>query len=214
MKIKSILSIGGNCAALYFTKLFNLRYQGPVDNLGGNICITNKLFNGEFQKTIENNTYKIDDHNFSGKFPYSFYISDWHMVHNDLKLQKVKNELLKRIDNFNKYIELAKTDKSLFFIYATNWGKDCEYSKNEIDNAIQNLPKYIVNKLLIIDGCTFGKFELDTIPIYHINHELITKLYYDNNENEIQLFKNEYNNWWQNNKKYYEDINQVTYDLL
>ena len=92
--------------------------------------------------------------------------------------------------------------------------KDCEYSKNEIDNAIQNLPKYIVNKLLIIDGCTFGKFELDTIPIYHINHELITKLYYDNNENEIQLFKNEYNNWWQNNKKYYEDINQVTYDLL
>lgn len=213
MKISNILSIGGGCDSFFLSELLGLRFKGPVDNIGSLKGINGilDLFNNKLYNAVINNDYKESLPNIFGHEWPRFIFNDTHdMVHNDFRLEKTKNELLRRFDNFYNYIERAKNDKSLFFIYSTIYN-DCINNKEHTNNVINNLPDHIKKRLIIINCYTFN-FDIN-YPIYLSNHNVLHKIWKLNkckHDNTIKQF----NNWWKDNKYFYEELNNCKYDLI
>lgn len=221
MTINKILSIGSCCEGLFMTKKLGLRYPGPVDNLGlKGFKYTYKLFNNEFYKSVILNEYsfwKRDNIYYNpweeNNHPVTFFginknfdnTDNYFMMHNDYRQDKVKKELIKRIKSFYKYIDHARYDKSLFFIYSIIY-EDENITDNEIQQTLEILPDYVKNRLIILEcGRLHSKCAIENyFPVFH---DKIRET------NDIAL-KLKFYKWWLKNKYFYENQNNTKYDEL
>ena len=213
MKIKNLISLGVSCGSLFFMNGLQLRTPGPVDNLGGdNLCSCIKLLNGSFYKSIIDNTYYFTNDNIHDVYEVCHF-DGFYMIHNDFHLSKTKNELIKRYNNLLKYLEEAKTDKEMFFILS-HISDDQFLSKDDMNYLINNIPLYIKNRLIIIGenwdecGINTNKYPLiDNYPLYSVDISILRNI-------NTNILKNDFNNWWNINKHFYEERNKCNYDLL
>lgn len=215
MTINKFLCIGSACEGLFMTKKLGLRYTGPVDNLGlRGFKYTYKLFNNEFYNQVISNEYTLDSNNvWDSNYPVTYFginknfktADTYFMMHNDYRLQKTRNELIKRLKLLNKYIDNAKNDKSLFFIYSIIY-EDEYISDKDIIETLNKLPEFVKNRLLVLDS---GRFKNKCIL------ENYFPIFKDSIRNTDESYlKVKFNNWWLENKYFYESKNNQEYTQI
>ena len=213
MKITNILSIGGCCDSLFLEKHLHLRYPGPVDNMGpisDSFLDTYKLFNKDFYNSVINDNYKFKLENAYEDFPQCHF-DGFFMMHNDYRLSKTKTELINRLNNFNEYLNKAKNDKSLFFMYSAIFN-DGYLNEDDVNLTLNKIPEYVKNRLIFIN-CrknkvkNLDKFKIKNYPIFYCDDSLF------GNKPDNYIIKL-FNKWWKNNKKFYEIINNEKYELI
>lgn len=148
--IKSLMSIGSCCDGAIFAKNLGIRVKGPVDNLyAGEIDTTLKLFDRTFEKAAKNRDLVDVGYTKYANFPAAG-IGGFNMVHNDIRDLSIYTELVKRIDTFNKYLEEAKTNKDLYFIYTTG-ELDTKKTVVELSDIKRALPEQVQNRIIVLD---------------------------------------------------------------
>ena len=212
MKIKNILSIGSGCDSMFLLNILNLRYKGPVDNIGSLIGFPaiKELFDKTFYNNVLNKNYIFNDYNNINQNPFGFKFGNWHCIHNDLHQQKYYDILVNRLNNFYEYLDEAKNNKQLFFMYCVFWNDVCYYDEKTYNECLNYLPKFVKDRLLILDAGHLPEFKLGNYPIYRgtTNKELS-----DPYSDKIKII-NDFNNWWSKNKQFYEELNNCKYDLI
>ena len=208
MKINKIISIGSCCDSMFFCNQLCLREKGPVDNMliaNGSILKIYKLFNNDFFNSVINDNYYFTNYNHWDIYPLCIF-DGYSMIHNDYRLEKTKIELIKRINKFQDYCNLSKNNKNYFFVYST-WPEDNKVSSKEQQNIIDLLPLYVRKKLLIING-RLEKYKFLNYPVFNYDTYEIRKL---ENQQDIQ---NKFSLWWEENKWFYENLNNCKYDNI
>ena len=216
ININSIISLGGGCDAMFFSSLLGLRMKGPVDNCGSlngfNGVI--ELLDKTLYNSIINDNYYQEDFNLVCLNFNNYVINNHRMVHNDLKLEKTKNELLNRFNILYNYIELSKIDNSMFYIYSFiehDLEVNCDYNI-----VLNKIPDYIKNKLLFIN--TYDHIFDINYPIFKLNHndlfEEFNKTKKNNDITYVKKYIKIFNNWWKDNKYFYEKLNNCKYNYI
>ena len=208
MKINKIISIGSCCDSMFLCDYFGLREKGPVDNMltvNGSILDIYKLFNNDFFNSVINDNYYFTNYNHWDIYPLCVF-DGYSMIHNDYRLEKTKIELIKRINNFQYYCNLSKNNKNYFFIYSVGW-EDNKVSSKEQQNIIDLLPLYVRKKLLVING-RLEKYKFLNYPVFNYD---TNKLKIIDNQNDII---NKFNLFWEENKWFYENLNNCKYDNI
>lgn len=206
------MSIGASCGSLFFMKGLGLRIPGPVDNLDAyDITQCIKLLNGDFYNSIINKTYHFADKNIDNEdYPYCFF-DGFGMIHNDFRQEKTQKELLKRYNRFLQYLEEAKSDKEMFFVLSHNC-QDINLNDNNISYMLNNIPQYIKDRLIIIGeiwlDCGVDPYKFPNIPNYPQYFVDISILRNYNTD----LLKEDFKKWWIENKSFYEEKNNCTYE--
>lgn len=221
MKINKIMSIGSCCDSMFLCDHLGLREKGPVDNMGtcsNSITDVIKLFNGDFLKSIiTNNFYYKNENPFAENIPMCFF-DGYFMMHNDYRLKKTKITLLERLQKFYNYCKLAEHNKNYFFIYSIIWN-DERISNIQHQKILNYLPKYVKNRLIIINGrLKRWNFETESFYNEYINISNYPIFYYDTDELKIKTNKediiNKFNLFWKENKWFYENLNNCKYDNI
>ena len=183
INIKQTMCIGCLCEGFMFADMFGIRTTGPVDNIHGyNFKSTLDVFNGKLfdailsdkiDKTEENEAPAwYDDDNL-----FRYYLINneshwnWRTVHNNFGKTERKEEFKKRINAFNNFN--ANLGKSSFYIYAISDG-DNELSKEDFNYTIENLPDYVLDKLIIVSGVRFKipKIFYKNFRCIHYNYDV------------------------------------------
>lgn len=213
ININSIISLGGGCDAMFVESLLGLRVKGPVDNCGS---LTG--FNGVIEvldktlyDSVINNNYYQEDFNYVGLDFNNYIINNHRMVHNDLQLEKTKIELLNRFNTLYNYIEKSKNDNTAFFIYSfidNDYYCNRDYNYNII---LDKIPNYIKNKLLFIDVYNHS-FNI-SYPTLTLNHDELYNAFQKTKNKDLNFVK-KFNEWWKDNKYFYENLNNCKYNII
>ena len=207
MIIKHFMSLGICCDSLYFMKKLgdDIRIPGPVDNCAGNPESINYLLNGKFLNDIinENVTYENDGITTLNE-------SKFLITHNDFTSLKFKIGLRHRLLNLFQYIYNSQYDNSLWFVISIT---SFINNENELYKFINELPLYIKQKLIIIQGRENNYSNIfDNIkeyPVFNIYKDKID-LARITSDDFIKLF----NNFLQNNINFYNSLNNSNWSSL
>ena len=208
MKIEKLMCIGSCCDGMFLSKQLGIREKGPVDNmltLSGSILSIYKLFNGDFITSVLKDNYWFSDCNHWDNMQLCGF-DGYCMIHNDYKLEKTKIELLKRIEIFNKYCEISKTNNNYFFLLCAGW-EDINVSTKDKQKTINLLPSYVKNKLIVMNG-RIKHYSLLSYPVFNYDTDEIRK---PENQQDVQ---NKFSLWWEENKWFYENLNNCKYDNI
>lgn len=152
--IDSLMCIGSACEGHELAKKIDLRVKGPVDNLSGKgFYVVESLFNGTLEKEVLNKSYKVSkiDH------PELYHTRDtaydfdcgYSMVHNDITQEETYEEMITRLNIFNKYVEKAKDNPNMYYLYTLNF-TDKDLTKEDLKVMISKLPQEIVSKIIVL----------------------------------------------------------------
>lgn len=213
--------IGSGCHAMFLSSLLGLRNKGPIDNVSliNGIIDIKYLFDNSLLDEIKNNEYEnINECNppEDNRFPqYTF--KHYLFVHNDINLEKTKVEFFYRYNKFLIYLNEAKNNPELFFVYSIN-ENDLLLSEEEKLIGLNYIPQFVKNRLIFVNPIYWLEktYKISNYPVYESSTRLRNH-FIDLRVNQLdkdQLIINEFNNWWKTNKCFYEDLNNCKYDLL
>lgn len=93
-----------------------------------------------------------------------------------------------------------------FFLFCTGW-EDINVSTKDKQKTINLLPSYVKNKLIVING-RIKHYSLLSYPVFNYDTDEIRKL---ENQQDVQ---NKFLLWWEENKWFYENLNNCKYDNI
>ena len=164
MRIDKLLCVGGLCEGFFFTEIFDKRIKGPVDNIPAkNFKSILNLFNGKlFNDILTDNITKEEFNNYR-RFSSSDeqflkthddfklrYYDNWRSGHINFTLLKRKEQFKERIEIFNKFNQDVQNGVSnLYYLYTISEYENT-LTKEDFDFTCKNLPKYVIDKLIIL----------------------------------------------------------------
>ena len=190
--IDSLMCIGSACEGHEFAKKINLRIKGPVDNLDGKSFFSViKLFDGTFEKEIQNKSYrkfKIAHPELwrTLEYGYSLDESGYTIVHNDITQDSVYTEMLERINIFKNYVKLAEKNPNMYFLYTVS-GDDIKLKEGDIQDVLSQLPKEVVSKIIIIQDRFYNEVFTKFFPV--IRYKNSDEFWYETIEHTQKRFK-------------------------
>ena len=166
-----ILNIGCLCEGFVLSDMFGLRVPGPVDGLHGwDFKSTLDIFNGKLFDALLNDKIACKEINqdahvdlFDDDEYYRYYCPredikwNWRSVHTNFEAKDRKEGLQERINNFNSFNKNLGEDS--YYFYTISDG-DQYLTEDTFNYVINNLPEYVIDKLIIISGTRFEIPEL------------------------------------------------------
>ena len=196
--INKIINIGCLGQGLMFSKWLGYHINGPVDNMQGyNFKSILNIFDGSLFDALLNdhidfyhvreyqNCQESDDDNYlryyctnnnvewnynNYSFPTIKGHYNWRTIHNNFELAKRKEQLKERINNFNFFNE--NIDDNSIYLY-TIADDDHHISEEDFNFTINNLPSYVVERMLVITSLR------NEIPYLFLNYFKCLTFNYD-----------------------------------
>ena len=192
------MQLAGNCGCIGY--LGKDRIKGPIDNVvtNGAGCIKLLIEDKYYKAVIDWADKAIQlkrTPNFEGDSLIAFKFKYVLICHNDPKTPEYKNELIKRCERFNNFLEKVKTDKNYYFTINLN-ENDVDRITHKLNiEQIESTIKYlkdlgILNKVIFISTkhentaswWNFYSKEFDTIvKKFALKHILIENLDFTEN---------------------------------
>lgn len=160
------MNIGCLCEGFVFSQIIGAHIPGPTDGLHGwDFKSTLDIFNGKLFDAMLNDKIDYKEVNelartdlYDDDEYFRYYCSkedgkwNWRSVHSNFEEQHRKDTLKERINNFNNFNKNLNEDS--YYFYTISDG-DQYLNEDTFNYVINNLPEYVIDKLVIISGLRF-----------------------------------------------------------